>query len=75
MFTIIIYSIYNTYYYIRIPNHHLQHRFYGKKHFLKDFIYLFSKKGRRKGGRETSICGCLSRAPSWGPGPQPKHVP
>ena len=21
------------------------------------------------------MCGCLSRAPHWGPGPQPRHVP
>ena len=30
-------------------------------HFLKDFIYLFSteKEGERKGGGETSMCGCL----------------
>ena len=26
-------------------------------------------------GRETSVCGCLSRSPSWGPSPQPRHVP
>ena len=32
-------------------------------------------KGGRKSGRETSMCGCLSRAPYWGPGPQPRHVP
>ena len=25
-------------------------------------------------GRETSMCGCLSCAPNWGPGPQPRHV-
>ena len=40
-------------------------------------IYLFlerEKEGRRK-GRETSMCGCLSHAPNWAPGPQPRHVP
>ena len=21
------------------------------------------------------MCGCLSSAPYWGPGPQPRHVP
>ena len=26
-------------------------------------------------GKETSMCGCLSSAPNWGPGPQPGHVP
>ena len=32
-------------------------------------------KGRRQGGRETSVCGCFSLAPCWGPRPQPRHVP
>ena len=40
--------------------------------FFKDFIYLFLETKR---GRETSVCGCLSRTPYWGPGPQPRHVP
>ena len=31
--------------------------------------------GGRKRGREISMCGCLSCAPYWGPGPQPRHVP
>ena len=26
-------------------------------------------------GRETSVCGCLSCGPHWGPGLQPRHVP
>ena len=40
------------------------------------FIYFQREgKGRRKRGRETSMCGCLSCAPYWGPGPGPKHVP
>ena len=41
------------------------------------FIYLFLRvgKGRRKRGRETSMCGCLLCAPNWGPGPEPRHVP
>ena len=54
--------------------------------FKEDFIYLFifkrflkfifrEGKGGRKRGREISMCGCLSRAPYWGPGPQPRHVP
>ena len=43
---------------------------------FKDFIYLlFDRKGGRKRGRETSVCGCLLRAPYWGPGLQPRHVP
>ena len=47
--------------------------------FLSDFIiYLFlereeGREGER--GRETSMCGCLSCTPYWGPGPQPRHVP
>ena len=38
------------------------------------FIYLDRGKGGRKRGRE-SMCGCLSCAPYWGPGLQPRHVP
>ena len=46
-------------------------------YFLKDFIYLFLERGkeRRKGGRETSVCGCFLNAPYQGPGLQPRHVP
>ena len=42
-----------------------------------DFMYLFLEtgKGGRKRRRETSMCGCLSHAPCWGPGPQSRHVP
>ena len=44
--------------------------------FFEDFIYLFLERGEGKEkGRETSMCGCLSRAPYWGPGLQPRHVP
>ena len=42
--------------------------------FLR-FYFFREGKGGRKRGRETSKCGCLSRAPYWGPGPQPKHMP
>ena len=38
----------------------------------KDFIYLFLYRGKgRENERERNItmCGCLSHAPSWGPGP------
>ena len=42
--------------------------------FLKGFIFLFLEGGRKK-GRETSMRGCLSHAPYWGPGPQPRHTP
>ena len=43
--------------------------------FFKDFIYFREGRGGRKRGRETSMCGCLSHAPYWGPGRQPRHVP
>ena len=50
------------------------------RYFLRDFIYLFLERGEgREKGRETLICerdiGCLSHAPNWGPGLQPRHVP
>ena len=43
---------------------------------ILDFlIYFFrEEKGRRKRVRETSMCGCLSHAPYWGPGLQPRPV-
>ena len=45
--------------------------------FLKILFICFQREGkrRRKRGRETSICGCLSHTPYWGPGLQPRHVP
>ena len=45
----------------------------GKYCFFKKilFIYFQRVKGGRKRGRETSVCGCLSSTPYWGPGPQP----
>ena len=50
--------------------------FFPKLIFFEDFIYLLLEwKGERKRGKETSMCGCLSRAPYWGPGPLPRHVP
>ena len=50
--------------------------------FFLDSIYLFLETGREEEreeekhqcGRETLV-GCLSHAPNWGPGPQPRHVP
>ena len=46
------------------------------KKFFKDFIHLFLGRGEeRKRGRETSMCGCLSCAPYWEPGPQPGMCP
>ena len=45
-------------------------------YFLEDFIYFFFRARGREGerGRETSMCGCLSCAPYWGPNLQPKHM-
>ena len=42
--------------------------------FKKDFIYLFLEKGEGK-EREKHQCVVASRAPYWGPSPQPRHVP
>ena len=39
------------------------------------FFFLREGKGRRKRGRETSMCGWLLYTPYWGPSPQPRHVP
>ena len=35
---------------------------------------MFGGEGR-KSRKETSMGGCLSHAPYWGLGPQPRHVP
>ena len=43
--------------------------------FLKISFIYFLDRGRRKRGRVTSMCGCLSHTFHWGPGPQPRHVP
>ena len=45
--------------------------------FLKDFIYLFLKRGEgREKKREKHQCVVASHVPQpWGPGPQPRHVP
>ena len=43
--------------------------------FLRFYLFIFSEgKGGRKRGIETSMCGCLSSTPNWGPGQQPRHV-
>ena len=45
------------------------------KMYLFILFYLYLERGEgRKRGRETSMCGCLSRAPYWGLGPQPGPV-
>ena len=43
-----------------------------KKYFFK---FIFRERGRGEKERETSVCGCLSSVPYWGPGLQPRHVP
>ena len=43
--------------------------------FLKGFIYHQRGKGGNKRERETSMYGCLSHTPYWGPGLQLRHVP
>ena len=44
--------------------------------FFKRFILFIYREGKggRKTGRETSMYGCLSHAPYWGPGLKPRHV-
>ena len=62
-----------------IRKDYLLHYFFFKflLYFLKDFIYLFQREGKggRKRGRETSMCGCLSRAHHCVPGLKPRLVP
>ena len=43
---------------------------------FKDCITLFleRREGKEKERRRNIMCGCLSCAPRWGPGPQPRHV-
>ena len=41
--------------------------------FLRFYLFIFRERGK-EGERETSVCGCFSCAPYWGPGPQPRHV-
>ena len=42
--------------------------------FSEVFFFLTRGKGKER-LRETSMCGCLSHVPYWGPGLQPRHVP
>ena len=39
---------------------------------IKMLLFIFRGDVKE---RETSMCGCLSHAPYWGPGLQPRHVP
>ena len=43
--------------------------------FFKIVLFIFrEEKGRGKERRETSVCGCLSSIPHWGPSLHPRHV-
>ena len=44
-------------------------------YFFKFYLFLEREEGRRKRGREASMCGCLSCAPSWVPGHNPGMCP
>ena len=52
-------------------------------YFFKDLIYLILERGEGRGKKERdkhqcvrdTLTSCLSHAPNWGPGPQPRHVP
>ena len=52
----------------------------GYSSFFRDFFFRFylfifrEEKGWRKRGRETSMHGCLSCTPHWGPGLKPRYV-
>ena len=39
------------------------------------YIYIFRDRRKDGKGKETSMYGCLSHAPYWGPGLQLRHVP
>ena len=42
--------------------------------FYKVFSLFLEKGDVREKRREIALCGCLSHAPTWGPGLQPRHV-
>ena len=53
----------------------LSHSFWMFSSFLlfqRLYLFIFRERGRE---RETSGCDCLSRAPCWGPGPNPGMCP
>ena len=44
--------------------------------FLRFYLFIFREaKEREREEEKTAMCGCLLRAPYWGPGLQPRHVP
>ena len=58
------------------PRNYLDYRSLFPIFFFRFYVFIFreGKRGRKR-RRETSMCGCLSHTPYWGPGPQPRHVP
>ena len=44
-------------------------------YFILFYLFIFRESRRRKRGRETSMCGCSSCTPYWGPGLQPSMCP
>ena len=55
---------------------------YNCLHFLLDFTYLLFRERGREGEKEgekqqcvrDTLISCLSHAPKWGPGAQPRHM-
>ena len=48
--------------------------------FLRFYLFIFRERREGERGAEHGcvrerLIGCLSHAPKWGPGPQPRHVP
>ena len=44
--------------------------------FLRFYLFISRERGREwERERETSMYGCFSCVPNWGPGSQPRHVP
>ena len=43
--------------------------------FFKILFIFRDRRGGRKRGRETSMCGCLLHASYWGPALKPRHMP
>ena len=43
--------------------------------FFFKILFVLDRGEGREGGRETSMCDCLSHAPYWGPGLKHRYVP
>ena len=43
--------------------------------FLRFYLFLERGEGREKELERNIMCDCLLHAPTWGPGPKPRHVP